>query len=360
MKPVICFYENNQFIYSTHYKLISCDPACGVTDFLNDIENQYFDSMKIVQINFEFENQLLFKKQKNLYSSAPAHVFILNEYQILTEDELLKTLAGSTCQLVFNLIENKNIFIEKIDYIKKQIALGRLYQVNLSTALVANCAGQDPLHIFKHFYSLFNGHYKAYLPLEQLSVQSFSPELFLNKKNGLLKTQPIKGSLAQNLNFTKNLIENEKEEAELSMIVDLLRNDFNRIEKNQNAEVTQHRAAMSLGYIQHTYSEVAINTKCSLSEILLCTLPGGSISGCPKIESLILLAEIESLKRQIYTGTIGWWKANDFCLNLAIRTFIQTDESIYYHAGCGIVYDSIAENEWNEFVLKTGKINALK
>ena len=180
----------------------------------------------------------------------------------------------------------------------------------------------------------------------------------MQKENNLLKTQPIKGSLAQNLNFTQDLLSNEKEEAELSMIVDLLRNDFNRIESHASAQVTKHRAAMELGYIQHTYSEITIETSQRLSPILQCTFPGGSISGCPKIESLKLISEVEQIKRQIYTGTIGWWQNNEFALNLAIRTFIQQQTDLFYHAGCGIVYDSQAENEWNEFILKTGRINA--
>lgn len=144
------------------------------------------------------------------------------------------------------------------------------------------------------------------------------------------------------------------------MIVDLLRNDLNRVNDSNSlefAEVTKHRAAMKLAYIQHTYSEISLQTHKNLPEILNCTMPGGSISGCPKIESLHVISETEKYKRQIYTGCIGWWKENDFTLNLSIRTFIKNQEDLFYHAGCGIVYDSVAENEWNEFLLKTAKIS---
>jgi anthranilate/para-aminobenzoate synthase component I len=114
---------------------------------------------------------------------------------------------------------------------------------------------------------------------------------------------------------------------------------------------------MQLGYIQHTFSEIEVETTKNLAEVLAATAPGGSISGCPKVESLKVIAELETYKRQAYTGALGWWKDNNFCLNLSIRTFIKKENQLYYHAGCGIVYDSDANKEWDEFLLKTGQLN---
>jgi para-aminobenzoate synthetase component 1 len=229
--------------------------------------------------------------------------------------------------------------------------------VNLTAPLVAE-TNEPELSLFKKFFYELNGSFQAMLPFsENMSVLSFSPELFLQKTSGLLSTRPIKGSLKSDLNFEENLINSAKEDAELSMIVDLLRNDLNRIEPNAGAKVSKHRSAMQLGYIQHSYSEVQLATEKNLPEIIACTFPGGSISGCPKIESLKVISELEIYKRQIYTGSIGWWKKDEFTLNLAIRTFIKNDNKLFYHAGCGIVFDSVAEREWEEFILKTGKLN---
>ncbi|MGZ3692580.1 MAG: chorismate-binding protein [Pseudobdellovibrio sp.] len=358
MTPVICFFENQQFIYADNYEILKCGTNENINSFLDSVESRFSDSMKIVQVNFEYENEFLFSSQKKLYDTAKAHVFILKKYELLSESELLNRLPQTAQEPHFTLLEEKKSFIKKVELIKKEISQGRIYQVNLTSALASSGVKESSLALFNHYYKYFQGGYKAYLPLEETSVLSYSPELFLNKKNNRLKTQPIKGSLAQNLNFSQDLLANEKEEAELSMIVDLLRNDLNRIETKTSAQVTKHRAAMELGYIQHTYSEITIETSQHLSSILKCTFPGGSISGCPKIESLKLLSEVETIKRQIYTGTIGWWKSNEFSLNLAIRTFIQNKTDLYYHAGCGIVYDSQPANEWEEFILKTGRINA--
>lgn len=357
MKPLICFFQDNKYIYAVKYSLEACSEEQSVNEFLNSIENKFADKMKVVQINFEYENQKWFMHQKSLYTCAKASVFILDQYETLNEHDLLNRLSEKQFSADFASLESQATFIEKVNLIKKEIAAGRIYQVNLTAPLKSNCSASSE-EIFKHYSAKFNGRYKALLPLEHCEAISLSPELFLQKTGTTLKTQPIKGSLAQNEELEKHLLLNKKEEAELSMIVDLLRNDLNRIESDSkaSAKVTKHRQVMQLGYIQHTYSEIQIETNKNLPEILRSTLPGGSISGCPKIESLKLISELEMFKRQIYTGTIGWWKKNEFSLNLSIRTFVKSNDELYYHSGCGIVYDSIAEREWNEFILKTGSL----
>lgn len=359
MKPVICFFKDQQYLYSEDYTVASCADNENVSDFLNRVNAEHHNSYKILQINFEYNNKIFFAMQVELYAHSKACVFILKNYTIVSEAELLNKLSESSENLKFEVLESREDFCEKVNRIKKDISSGRLYQVNLTAPLKAETKS-DSLSLFKKYFYQFNGNYKAFLPTPQNDILCFSPELFLKKEGQNLITQPIKGSAGPEQDFNKSLLENRKEEAELSMIVDLLRNDLNRINdssSNEQAQVTQHRAAMKLGYIQHTYSEVTLKTDKSLPEILECTMPGGSISGCPKTESLHVIAETEKYKRQIYTGCIGWWKDDNFTLNLSIRTFIKAQEDLFYHAGCGIVYDSVAEHEWSEFLLKTAKIS---
>lgn len=355
MKPLVCFYQDDQFFYSDNYLLHICDAEINITDFLNSIEIEFKNALKVVQINFEFNNNDLFKEKKELYPADKASVFILNQYEILSAQQLFDKIPGTIVTLnhQFKPLEEKEVFIAKVERIKHQISIGRIYQVNLTAPLVSE-THYAAEKIFKNYFENFSGSYKALLPLKNYNLISFSPELFLKKQRQKLKTQPIKGSLAQGISFENHLLGSSKEEAELSMIVDLLRNDLNRIEKNNSAVVNAHRAALKLGYIQHTYSEIEIKTDKRLSQILEVTLPGGSISGCPKIESLKVISELEPYKRQAYTGVIGWWRDQDFCFNLTIRSFMHTQNQLFYHAGCGIVYDSNPKKEWNEFLLKTG------
>lgn len=359
MKPVICFFKDQQYLYSENYSFVNCADSESISEFLNRVNSEYHNLYKVLQINFEYNDTQFFAMQVGLYQHPKACAFILHESKVISEAELLNSLSDSSENLKFEILESREDFCDKVNRIKADIAAGRLYQVNLTAALKAETKSNS-LSLFKKYFFQFSGNYKAFLPTPENDILCFSPELFLKKEKDLLITQPIKGSASPDQDFEKSLLANRKEEAELSMIVDLLRNDLNRINdshSSSSAQVTKHRAAMKLAYIQHTYSEVSLKTNKALPEILNCTMPGGSISGCPKIESLHVIAETEKYKRQIYTGCIGWWKENDFTLNLSIRTFIKSQDDLFYHAGCGIVYDSVAEHEWNEFLLKTAKIS---
>ncbi len=360
MKKLICFYEKDLFIVSEDYELHSCPFDSSVTDFLNSIEKKYYDSLKIVQCNFEYDS---ISSKKALYEGAKASAFVIRTHrfqslaevvaglQTLPENEIHKTI-----QHRFKPLTSQTQFTDQVKLIIGEISQGRIYQVNLTAPLVADCSN-DGLQIFNHYQAKFNSDYKAFLPFEKYSIISFSPELFLERRNSRLITRPIKGSSSAQNDFSVSLYKNQKEEAELSMIVDLLRNDLNSLDENNASVVTAHREKMQLGYIQHTYSEIVVENDQPLSRVLEKTMPGGSISGCPKLESLKLINELEPYRRQAYTGALGWWQKNDFCLNLTIRTFIKTDDQLIYHAGCGIVYDSSPESEWDEFLLKTGSLN---
>ena len=174
----------------------------------------------------------------------------------------------------------------------------------------------------------------------------------MEKNGSQLRTEPIKGTLATTVH---QLITSEKETAELSMIVDLLRNDLNAVCESP-VVVKKHREVLDLGYTKHTYSEIQGHTKLNFPEILSSTLPGGSISGCPKIESLLAIQELEKSPRGFYTGSLGWWENSDFKLNITIRSFKKQNKKVSYYAGCGIVYDSNPDNEWQEFLNKAGPL----
>jgi len=342
MPPLICFYQNCEFIFSDDYKVLALNGTC-LFQALAKIEEKYLNELKILQIDFDRKS---------------GHVFILKHYKLLSYDELFNRSASEdhldlAAKIIFTPQISKDKFIEKVEKIKKDISQGRFYQVNLTSSFSAHLPKQlDGLTLFKAYYPLFRGQYSAYLPLKDYEILCYSPELFLEKKGEQIKTQPIKGTLVENI----ELLKSEKEQAELSMIVDLLRNDMNSI-CDKPIVVTQHRKIMDIGYTQHTYSEITGHTNNSLSEILTAMLPGGSISGCPKLESLKAISELEIEPRGFYTGVMGWWQANDCRLNITIRCFKKEKSALTYYAGCGIVYDSDPQKEWLEFLTKAGKLS---
>lgn len=369
MQPVICFGPNNKYVLSTNYQLICCQQNEDINLFLEKIQNNFFNKLKIIQINFSAYHEKQFANQKKIIDAPKAHVFILNEYIEMPELPINTDINHEQLQFKSQLSEYE--FKQKIEQIKRAIGAGRLYQVNLTSHLTCdlthastlrntqNHTAVSGLDWFLSFAQFFSGEYKAFLPLEDYEILCYSPELFLEKKQSQLRTCPIKGSVKKSANLANDLIQNEKESAELSMIVDLLRNDFNSLSLKHSAKVVKHRALLELNYIRHTYSEIIIETHENLPFVLSKVFPGGSISGCPKLESLNLISEIEPYNRSFYTGSIGWWKESDFALNLTIRSFAKYKKQLFYFAGCGIVYDSVADMEWAEFLTKTGYLNVV-
>lgn len=362
MQPVICFYEDQKFVHSLDYQLISCADDSNTLFFLEQIEKKYPEQMKIVKINFAaFEEPVLNDTRKHYAKTPKAQVFILNNYELVSQKDLENLYPEKiTSRPAYYPTVRENVFMENVQSIKEDICAGRFYQMNYTAALEAEAPERHSLlSAFIHIPNV-GGNYRAFLPLgPEECINCLSPELFLQKKGEHLVTQPIKGTLLAGRTVSE-LQNSSKENAELSMIVDLLRNDLNTLscdKYNDSSRVNFHRKIMDLHYTAHTYSEIEINTSKKFSEIIANTFPGGSISGCPKQESLKKIAEVENYHRDFYTGSIGWWKGDDFCLNIAIRTSYQKQRKLYYFTGCGIVFDSEPRKEWHEFLTKCSFLN---
>ncbi len=342
-KPaLICFHPSGKYLYSTHYQR-ECSENL---DLLNKNVGP-----KVIQIDYEFNAP---ESKTPLYDSLPVQVYFLDNFELLTEEELtLRTSKGNFKKTSpFSPLVSIELYLENLKNIAELIALGHFYQINYTLPFKGQFVG-DSLGIFHHYHSLIKGNFHALLPNDDYSIISFSPELFLKKEEELITTQPIKGT-GQDEN---ELLNSEKEKAELSMIVDLLRNDLNSIANRSFAKVTKHRELLSLGHLTHTYSEIQAKSSLPIKSILESLLPGGSISGCPKKEACLIISKLEPYKRKAYTGIIGFVEKDQALLSIAIRTFIATNKNeLFYHSGGGIVYDSKAENEYEELLLKASRI----
>ena len=352
MKPLICFYKN-QYIRSDDFTLIEKDSNQSTIDFLNEIEKKNLSDLKILQIDFDaFETNRIIKKQ--FYRSPVVQVYVIHTYIIISAVDLITNLQASDLPR-FKPEVDQLTFCRHVEKIIADINNGRLYQVNLTAPLSADAPLIDSFHLFKSYFPLFKAEYAAFLPNIDFDILCFSPELFLQKNNSQLLSRPIKGTTNDSFD---SLINNKKENAELSMIVDLLRNDLHSVARTP-ARVNVHREKMELTYTTHTFSEIEVETDFTLPIILQKTMPGGSISGCPKIESIKAIFEHENYQRQFYTGAIGWWENGDFELNITIRSFVRTNKKLNYFAGCGIVAESDPVTEWNELLNKAGKLNLI-
>lgn len=343
LKPLICFHPSKKYLVSVDYSIES-QPG---------IEKLDTPSPKVFHLDYEWGQELP-QDQVSLYPSPGLKIYHLRSYELLDSEELLKKDWAGSYQKTkeFSPLITKEFYQKAVQEILQNISLGYFYQLNYTLPFQANFEGNE-WGIFKHYHKLFSGDFHALLPDKAYSIISLSPELFLEKKEKELITKPIKGT-AQT---AEAILQSEKENAELSMIVDLLRNDLNCVADLAPAKVLQHRAIMDLGHLVHTYSEISAQTSLPLSQILKKMLPGGSISGCPKKEACLTISDLEPYRRQAYTGIIGFCEGSNALMSIAIRTFIATKENkIYYHSGGGIVFDSKWEKEYDELLLKASRI----
>lgn len=239
---------------------------------------------------------------------------------------------------------------KKISEIKHYLTEGETYQVNFAHAFRGKFFG-DPFALYSAIFAKNPTAMSFYYEENGRAICSNSPERLFSLKNGILRSEPIKGTVGadEDPNF---LLQNEKSEAELTMIVDLLRNDLGRVGKN--VRVTKNREIMKLANVFHTYSviEADLCPGTSIPQILEAVFPGGSVTGCPKIRTMEIIAKLENFKRGAYCGSAGYvWKGEaDF--NIMIRTATIRDSDIVFPSGGGIVFDSDAHSEYKETLKK--------
>ncbi len=201
------------------------------------------------------------------------------------------------------------------------------------------------------------------------AIVSMSPELFLRttpEPGGIrISTRPIKGTRPADTPV-RELLESEKDAAELAMIVDLMRNDLGRVCRIGSIEVVDGRRIDSHPTVHHGVAEIrgVLRPDASTTDVLAATFPPGSITGAPKVQAMRIIDELEPTRRGPYCGAIGWIGDDGrMTLNVAIRTITcagvplgsadTLDGRLDYHAGCGIVADSDPESERLESLDKT-------
>ena len=254
---------------------------------------------------------------------------------------------------------SRDAYVGAVQRALEYIAAGDIYQVNLAQRFSHAFEG-SPFALFSALRRVSPSFYGAYLNCGDHVVISSSPELFLRQQGRMIETRPIKGTRPRGRDqqedqaFKDELIASAKEAAELTMIVDLERNDLGRVCDYGSIEVVDHRYVEELPTLFHTVSTVRgrVREGTGAVDILRATLPGGSISGCPKIRAIEIIDELEPVRRHVYTGAIGFIAGNDLRLSVAIRTMTVTHGRLYYHVGSGIVADSDPAHEYEETLQK--------
>jgi len=298
-------------------------------------------------IDFDNDGEEKIKHLENILSSAAG--FIPAEVHLAR-----RSTAGYKSNM------SQSYYLDAITKTKKHIYDGDVYQINFSQRFTADF--NSDAHKLFLWQNKFNpSPYSAYIDAGDYKIVCASPELFVDIKNGTITTCPIKGTRprtgdeqtdAKNYN---ELINNEKEKAELDMIIDLERNDLGRICEPGTIKVDKRPDIEKFSTVFHAVSTISGKLKSGMdfTDCLMAIFPGGSITGAPKISAMKIINDLEPTARGLYTGSIGWIDlAGNACLNIVIRTIIIKAGKAYIQTGGGIVADSDPQAEWNETLVK--------
>lgn len=249
---------------------------------------------------------------------------------------------------------------QAIGAIKGAIATGQTYQVNYTLRLQTNFQG-DPWQFFLDLNGAQQSHYAAYLDTGRYIICSASPELFFSLQGQQLTAKPMKGTAGRGLTLAQDqakrdwLRQSPKNQAENVMIVDMLRNDIGRIAAIGSVQVPALFAIEPYPTLWQLTSTVTGRTTAPFNQILAALFPCASITGAPKVRTMQLIRQLEATPRGLYTGTIGYLApGREAQFNVAIRTVTIDTLSgrAEYGVGGGIVWDSQADEEYEECLLK--------
>lgn len=272
----------------------------------------------------------------------------------------MQNISGRSHHVKSNF--TKEEYCRMVQKAKEYIRNGDIFQVNLSQQFSTK-TNVHPFEIYKYLRKINPAPFSAYLNLDNYKVLSSSCERFIKIRDRTIETRPIKGTRPRGKTFSednkqkKALLNSKKDQAELTMIIDLERNDLGKISEIGSVHVDKFIELEKYATVFHLVSTIKgkLLNNSDIIDCIKATFPGGSITGAPKIRAMEIIDELEPLKRGVYTGSMGYIGFDCNCdLNIAIRTLTFKNNKAFYNVGGGIVWDSVPEDEYME-TLKKGE-----
>lgn len=271
-----------------------------------------------------------------------------------------KTLSGVEYETAVSSNFEKTAYMTAIDDMIRYIIEGDIYIANMTQQLRVK-SQKRPYEVFQKLRAINPSPFGGYLNYGDFQIVCASPERFLQMRGNHVETRPIKGTRkrgkteAEDLAMREELMNSEKDKSELLMIVDLERNDLNRVCKPGSVKVTELFTVETYATVFHLVSNVVgeLREECNAMDLIEAAFPGGSITGAPKLRAMEIIDELEHGRRNIYTGSIGYLTLDGNCdFNIVIRTALHLDDTYYLGVGGGITYESELEFEYEETLQK--------
>ncbi|KAG0038297.1 hypothetical protein BGZ82_000604 [Podila clonocystis] len=311
----------------THYRSDVTDPA--------EVQNQYLKAVEEIQITVDLLNQEITPK-------VPQPAVVLGQ------------------EPVSNV--GKDGYEGFVTTLKKHIKKGDIIQAVPSQRL-AKPTNLHPFNIYRHLRSINPSPYMFYLDLKDFTLVGASPEMLVKVQDRVVYTHPIAGTRKRGATPEKDialgeeLLADPKERAEHIMLVDLGRNDVNRVCKPETVKVDSLMHLERYSHVMHIVSNVSgtLREDKTPFDAFRSIFPAGTTSGAPKVRAMELISELERTKRGVYAGAVGHFDyAGGLDTCIALRTMVVKDGVAYLQAGGGIVHDSVEEDEYQETINKLG------
>ena len=271
--------------------------------------------------------------------------------------------------LIIKSNTTKNRFLSMVHKAKEYIKLGDIFQVVLSQRFEAKLT-KKPIDIYKKLRVTNPSPFMFFFNFNDFQIIGASPEILVRLRDNKVTVRPIAGTRPRGKTekedklYEKDLLKDKKELSEHLMLLDLGRNDAGKVSEINSVKVTESFIIERYSHVMHIVSNVVgkYNKKFSKFKSLLAGFPAGTVSGAPKIRAMEIIDELETTKRKVYAGGIGYFSANgEFDTCIALRTAVAKNKKFYVQAGAGIVADSKPKNEYEETVNKAkALINALR
>jgi para-aminobenzoate synthetase/4-amino-4-deoxychorismate lyase len=374
-------------LYTDLFDTLVCADSAAWPDFLARTQSAVAQGLHALAL-FSYETGAALQAIRPRQESAlPSRVFLFAHCDLLDKQQVNTWLAQQSAQTsalagiaALQSSVDQQEFCAGLAAIQNYIAAGDTYQVNYTYRLRFQTYG-SAIALYRRLRERQPVPYGALICLpDGEAVLSLSPELFVRHQQGRLSARPMKGTAAatgeavEDARRAENLANDSKNRAENLMIVDLLRNDLGRIAVTGSVKVPHlFEVTRFSSVLQMTSSiEASLRTDLGLAEIMAALYPCGSITGAPKHRTMQIIREVENAARGIYTAAIGWFdpptqgqQVGDFCLSVPIRSLHLRKPSEdglrqgEMGVGAGIVYDSVATEEFAECQLKARFLTGL-
>ncbi len=267
---------------------------------------------------------------------------------VMAEDQVQITLSE----------DDPGHYLKGVSNIKQYITDGDVFQVNLSRAWKGELSElESPANIYQRLRQKNPAPFAGLALIDGVAIISSSPERLARVTDGLIETRPIAGTRPRSDleevddAMRKELLAHPKERAEHIMLIDLERNDLGRVCVPGTIEVDELMELESYAHVHHIVSNVRgqLRDDVTPGQVLRAVFPGGTITGCPKVRCMEIIAELEGEGRGAYTGSMGYLNHDgSMDMNILIRTIVHQDKVVSFRAGAGIVADSLSEYELEE------------